>query len=77
MKLKLDKETAQALTNLRASSDFRTILNWLAVGRSNARDVCQTGEGMTLFRAQGAASVLSSILKCMEDAPEVTEKFKQ
>ena len=77
MKLKLTKEAAQALTNLRGNSNFSDVLEWLKDGRSASRDQCQDAEGVTLYRAQGAAKVLTSFFECVENAPEVTEKFKQ
>lgn len=77
MKLKLTKEAAQGLTNLRGNPDFSDVLQWLKDARSASRDHCQDAEGALLFRSQGAAKLLSSFFDCVENAPNVTEKFKQ
>lgn len=52
------------------------MLKWLENGRSVARDQCEASDGPNLFRSQGAAICLRSILENAEQAPQVTQKFK-
>lgn len=76
-KLKLDKQTAQSLTNLRGSPDFQHVLKWLKGHRERFRDECSTTEGVPLYRSQGKAFVVDGILEAAHTAPDVTEKLKQ
>lgn len=77
MKLKLDKHTAQALTNLRVNSDFKQVLAWLEGHQNKFLDECATAEGNPLYRAQGKVFVSHGLFEAFVQAPEVTEKFKQ
>ena len=77
MKLKLDKQTAQALTNLRGSPDFKQVLTWLEGHCEKFVDECCTTDGSTLHRAQGKVFVVHGINEAFKAAPETTEKFKQ
>lgn len=76
-KLKLDKQVAQSLTNLRANPDFANFLGWLKGHRDKFQDECCTTEGPPLFRSQGKVFVVDGIEEALEAAPAVTEKFKQ
>ena len=77
MKLKLDKEAAQAFTNLRGNPDFNAVLKWLEGHRDKFFVECSTAEGRPLYRAQGKVFVVTGIFEAYESAPETTEKFKQ
>jgi len=75
--LKLDKQAAQALTNLRVNPDFKQVLTWLEGHRSKFFEECSTAEGRPLYRAQGKVFVVNGIFEAFGSAPETTEKFKQ
>jgi len=75
--LKLDKQTAQSLTNLRASPDFKQVLTWLEGHRNKFFEECSIAEGRPLYRAQGKVFVVNGIFEAFGSAPDVTEKFKQ
>lgn len=74
--MKLNKEVAQALTNLRGNPDFTQVLKWLTATREQGRDKLEKAEGPQLLREQGRVSVLSDFLACNADAPTTTEKLK-
>lgn len=77
MKLKLDKQTAQSLTNLRINPDFKQVLKWLEGHRAKFDEELLTAEGTPLYRTQGKAFVVDGISEAFVTAPEITEKFKQ
>ena len=75
--MKTSPDLAQALTNLRASTDFKTVLDFIVSERSIARDECESHTAlMPLYKAQGRAAWLKDFLKMNEKAPEDLEKFK-
>lgn len=77
MKLKLDKQTAQSLSNLRGSSDFKQVMDWLDGHREKFLDECCTTEGITLHRAQGKVFVVDGLKEAYRAAPETMDKFNQ
>ena len=77
MKKKPSKEVLQALTNLRASSDFEVVLEWLRENRKTARDELEAHtEALKFGRAQGEALTLKAILDANDTAPKALEKHK-
>ena len=75
--MKPTPEIVQALTNLRVSDDFATVLDFLASERSAARDETETVvEGPKLWRAQGRSQHIKDFLKLNQEAPQHLEKFK-
>lgn len=73
--MKLDPETAQAMTNLRASSDFRRVYEWLRNYRMAELTRCGNSEGTVLFRAQGAQQALQKVIDEIDAAPETLRKL--
>ena len=76
MKTKLTPKVAQAFTSLRVSRDFAIILEWLSEHRTQYRDECCIAEGNKLYRSQGKAEAIDSILAGNKEAPEVMEKVR-
>lgn len=76
MKPKLEPRHAQAFTNLRASDDFKVVLNWLYSYAESETLTCTQQEGNALFRAQGRVAVIKDIFEAVEESPDILEKFK-
>ena len=75
--MKTNPDIAQALTNLRASTDFQTVLDFLASERSKARDDCESlTDGPKLWRAQGRSVFVREFFSVVESAPMDLQKFK-
>lgn len=75
--MKTNPKLAQALTNLRASTDFETVLDFFASERNVARDETESlVADEKLYRAQGRSLFLRDFLKMNEEAPRDLEKFK-
>lgn len=75
--MKTSADLAQALTNLRASTDFQTVLDFVVSERKVARDECEVhAADASLYRAQGRAAWLRDFLNMNEEAPQDLEKFK-
>ena len=74
--MKVTPEVAQALVNLRGSSDFQTLVQGLEEIVEKDRDTCAAADGLLLYRAQGSVKSLSGILKAYADAPTILNKFK-
>ncbi len=75
--LKLTKEAAQALVNLRGHPDFTVVLEWIAENRTKFRDECsQHLDDVKLRRAQGKVEVTDGIIKGFATAPAILEKCK-
>lgn len=75
--MKPTPEVVQALANLRMSSDFKTFLEWIEAGLSDARDTCERHTAdEKLYRAQGICQALRNIQETNEEAPKLLEQFK-
>lgn len=72
----LNEKVALALTNLRASVDFRTVLEFLKEDEADELKRCRDLDGVALHRAQGAAKKLSDLFEAYAAAPDVTNKFR-
>lgn len=75
--MKATREVTQALTNLRASTDFQVFLSWLLEDEVAETERCIAAEGTVLFRAQGAARKLKDIREEYLKAPDTLKKFQQ
>jgi hypothetical protein len=75
--LKLTKDAAQALTNLRGNPDFDKVLKWLAETREQCRDKLEKTEGPQLHREQGRSTLISEFFSAVREAPTTTDKLKQ
>ena len=77
MIVKPTPEVVQALTNLRPSNDFQTVLEFLSAQREKARDETEsTVEGPALWRAQGRSIFLRDFAALVAKAPNTLERFK-
>jgi hypothetical protein len=75
--MKPTKEVLQAMTNLRVSSDFEVVLEWLRNSRKTARDELENQLDEQKFaRVQGRALALKVILDTNENAPALLAKYK-
>jgi hypothetical protein len=72
-----DPKVYQALTNLRASVDFGTVVGALKIAEQEAIEQCYSCEGTPLYRAQGAAKAYRELLELIATAPQTLEKFKR
>lgn len=75
--MKLTKEAAQALTNLRGNPDFEKVLRWLADEREACRDRLEKAEDIRFRQEQGKAQHLSALFSAVREAPTTTQKLKQ
>ena len=70
-------EVLQALTNLRVSSDFETVVEWLRENRKTARDKLEDHvEDKYFLRFQGEARFLKEFLELNDTAPQRLDKIK-
>ena len=68
-------QVLQAFINLRVSTDFETIQEWLRQCRKTARDELETHtEDDKFSRIQGRSQTLKAILETSEKAPELLEQ---
>jgi len=74
--LKLTGPVAQALVNLRGSTDFSTVLEWLKENKAKDMDTCVNADGLQLHRAQGRAKALDEIQSSYDEAPSMLQKIK-
>lgn len=74
--LKTTPKVAQALTSLRGHPDFDAFLEWLREYESSEVDRCRKQTDIPLYRAQGAAEALATILGTYGSAPTDLAKFK-
>lgn len=72
----LTDKVAQALTNLRASADFRVLMEHLREDEAEELVRCRDLDGVALHRAQGAAKKLSELTSAYAEAPEVLKKYR-
>ena len=75
--MKLDGKAAQAFSNLRASTDFGHVLEWLKGYTEKEMQTCVKAEGVPLYRAQGAVETLQRIAEAYEEAPTTLVKIMQ
>jgi hypothetical protein len=73
--IQLDEKTAAALSNLRASADFRALMEWLKQDLESERTRCVQLDGVALHRAQGAATKLIELQRAYDEAPETAKKL--
>lgn len=75
--IKLTAEQAQAVTNLRASSDFRVLTDMFKSMADNEmlKSLVQT-ETLQIGRSQGRSLILLELIKTINDAPASLEKLK-
>ncbi len=74
--MKLDAKAALALTNLRASADFRSLIEWLKEDEKVELQRCVDLDGVALHRSQGAAKKLQQLFDAYLQAPSVIEKIR-
>lgn len=75
--IKPTPEVLQALTNLRVSTDFETVVEWLRENRKTARDKLEDHtEDKLFFRIQGESRCLKELLDINDTAPQRLEKVK-
>ena len=73
--IQLDEKVAAALSNLRASGDFRTLIEWLGEDLEAERTRCVQLDGVALHRAQGAAMKLVEFFRVYDEAPTISKKL--
>lgn len=70
-------QVLQAFCNLRVSTDFETIQEWLRECRKTARDELETYTDDGKFaRVQGRSLTLKTILDLSQNAPELLEQLQ-
>lgn len=75
--MKLTRESAQALCNLRNNPDFQVFLVWLKEDEEAHVKTCrQNPDHAKVLKAQGAAGVYEELAKAIHDAPSVRDKFQ-
>jgi hypothetical protein len=74
--VKLTAQLAQALTNLRGNRDFEVFLEGVKEDEREFLQRCADGDGTALYRAQGGAKALQTLLANFTAAPQTLEKHK-
>lgn len=67
----------EAALRLRNAPEFEEFRAWLGGLEAEAVQVMASGEGKTVYNAQGSYNTLQRIKKLLEDAPRVLEKMAQ